>query len=41
MFKTMMEVGQSFILGSKLYQEGWLSRSSCFLGVVLYETATC
>ena len=31
MSKTMLEVGQSFILGSKLYLEGWLSRSSCLL----------
>ena len=35
MSKTMLEVGWSFILWSMLYLEGWLSRSSYFIGVAL------
>ena len=33
--KTMLEVGWSYILWSMLYLEGWLSRSSYFIGVAL------
>ena len=34
---TMLIVGWSFILWSKLYLEGWPSRSSYFIDVALFE----
>ena len=34
--KTTLEVGWSFNLWSKLYLEGWASRSSYFIGVALF-----
>ena len=33
--KTMLKVGWSFILWSKLYLEDWSSKSSYFIGVAL------
>ena len=38
MSKTMLEVGLSFILWSMPYREGWLLRSSYFIGVALYPS---
>ena len=37
MSKTIVEAGWSFILWSKLYLEGWSSRSSYFIGVALQK----